>query len=427
MPMTHAASSAVDRHRRRPVGQPVEYKFFVNGTAGASGRPTPITRPDDDRRRRRREQPAGRDHLHRASPASEPGSPPPGSSTGATRSSTSSSSTASSTATPTTTATSRRQLGGHARHDAVATNNYLGGDWAGRHPARSTPATSTPSASTRSGSPSRSRTPTRTSAPAIVGATTAANCDDDPVPVLRLPRLLADRPATHGGSRAVLRHRGRSHGARDGGAREEPQGALRLRDGRRPHSSARLHRAEPELVHAATASAAHRRGCSDYDDYTVLVRPVPRALRLHATRRPAARTYSVNAALALVQAYGNDAFRLDAIKQVDPSWLAALRPQITPTRSRSPTAAPVQHFYMVGETYDFEDTAYIASFINPTTALDGQFDFPLRYRLVDAMLAARHRAAPELLHHSPTGRTARAVRGTTTRRRGCRGSRSSWT
>jgi glycosidase len=30
--------------------------------------------------------------------------------------------------------------------------------------------------------------------------------------------------------------------------------------------------------------------------------------------------------------------------------------------------------------------AYIRSFINPSTALDGQFDFPLRYRVVDAML-----------------------------------------
>jgi glycosidase len=41
---------------------------------------------------------------------------------------------------------------------------------------------------------------------------------------------------------------------------------------------------------------------------------------------------------------------------------------------------------MVGETYDFDDMAYIRSFINPSTGLDGQFDFPLRYRIVQTML-----------------------------------------
>jgi len=41
---------------------------------------------------------------------------------------------------------------------------------------------------------------------------------------------------------------------------------------------------------------------------------------------------------------------------------------------------------MVGETYDFDDMAFIRSFINPSTQLDGQFDFPLRYRIVQAML-----------------------------------------
>ncbi|MGH7296243.1 MAG: alpha-amylase family glycosyl hydrolase, partial [Polyangiaceae bacterium] len=99
---------------------------------------------------------------------------------------------------------------------------------------------------------------------------------------------------------------------------------------------------------------------------------------------PAARSFSVNAAIQLIQQNGNDAFRLDAIKQVDPSWLAALRPAITSQILAAET--PQQRFYMVGETYDFQNRGLIASMIDPSTKLDGQFDFPLRIRLVEALL-----------------------------------------
>ena len=98
----------------------------------------------------------------------------------------------------------------------------------------------------------------------------------------------------------------------------------------------------------------------------------------------ATRTYSINAAIQLIQQNGNDAFRLDAIKQVDPSWLAALRPAIT--SQILATEKPQQRFYMVGETYDFQNRGLIASMIDPSTKLDGQFDFPLRIRLVEALL-----------------------------------------
>ena len=124
--------------------------------------------------------------------------------------------------------------------------------------------------------------------------------------------------------------------------------------------------------------------CSDYNDYKCWFAPY--LAHFDFTNSSAARTYSVNAALGLIQGYGNDAFRLDAIKQVDPSWLASLRPQVNTYESQLADGGVTQHFYMVGETYDFDDMAYIRSFINPTTALDGQFDFPLRYRLVQAML-----------------------------------------
>jgi glycosidase len=97
-----------------------------------------------------------------------------------------------------------------------------------------------------------------------------------------------------------------------------------------------------------------------------------------------ARNFSINATILLVQNMGNDAFRLDAIKQVDPSWLAALRPAITSQILAKET--PQQRFYMVGETYDFQNRALIKSMVDPTAQLDGQFDFPLRIRLIEAML-----------------------------------------
>jgi glycosidase len=123
-------------------------------------------------------------------------------------------------------------------------------------------------------------------------------------------------------------------------------------------------------------------GCGDYDNYTCWFTDY--LAHFDFTHSDAARTYSVNAATQLVTAYGNDAFRLDAIKQVDPSWLAALRPQIASQVLAKET--PQQRFYMVGETYDFQNRALIRSFLESTSKLDGQFDFPLRIRLVEALL-----------------------------------------
>ena len=98
----------------------------------------------------------------------------------------------------------------------------------------------------------------------------------------------------------------------------------------------------------------------------------------------AARDYSVGAAISLAKNTNADGFRLDAIKQVDPSWLLELRQDVQ--TEIVPLQSPNQRFYMVGETYDFYDTQYIASFVDPSTKLDGQFDFPARRNLVDTML-----------------------------------------
>jgi glycosidase len=113
-----------------------------------------------------------------------------------------------------------------------------------------------------------------------------------------------------------------------------------------------------------------------------------------------ARDFSVNSAIQLIKNNGNDAFRLDAIKQVDPSWLAALRPAIT-SQIIAPES-PQQRFYMVGETYDFQNRALIASLINSTTGLDGQFDFPLRIRIVESVLmrSTQNNLTPDDLNYS---------------------------
>jgi glycosidase len=123
-------------------------------------------------------------------------------------------------------------------------------------------------------------------------------------------------------------------------------------------------------------------GCGNYDNYTCWFTSY--LAHFDFTNSSAARTYSVNAAVNLVSTYGNDAYRLDAIKQVDPSWLAALRPQIASQVLAKET--PQQRFYMVGETYDFQNRGLIRSFLDSTNKLDGQFDFPLRIRLVEAVL-----------------------------------------
>jgi glycosidase len=99
---------------------------------------------------------------------------------------------------------------------------------------------------------------------------------------------------------------------------------------------------------------------------------------------PAARNYSVNNAVKWVKDTGADGFRLDAIKHVDISWLTQLRAQITSEVTALQT--PKQRFYMVGETYDFYNRDFLKSFVNPKDKMDGQFDFPLRRVIVEAVL-----------------------------------------
>ena len=95
----------------------------------------------------------------------------------------------------------------------------------------------------------------------------------------------------------------------------------------------------------------------------------------------AARDFSVSNAIQWVQDTGIDGFRLDAVKHIEDSWILDLRARVT-SEIESVTE---QHFYMVGETFT-GDKGTIAYYVNPTTMLDGQFDFPMRNALVQNIL-----------------------------------------
>ena len=99
---------------------------------------------------------------------------------------------------------------------------------------------------------------------------------------------------------------------------------------------------------------------------------------------PNARAYAVARVIDWVQRAGFDGIRADAIKHVETTWMNDLRTALNTQVLAQQN--PKQRFYMVGETYDFGNTAFIKSFVDPTTMLDGQFDFPLRRVLLQTTL-----------------------------------------
>ncbi len=108
----------------------------------------------------------------------------------------------------------------------------------------------------------------------------------------------------------------------------------------------------------------------------------------------AARDFSVANAVWWVKETGIDGYRLDAIKHVDTTWLTQVRSQID--AQILATQTPKQRFYMVGETYDFENRGFIKGFVDPATKLDGQFDFPLRKRIAEAVLMRKYTGMNDL-------------------------------
>jgi glycosidase len=95
----------------------------------------------------------------------------------------------------------------------------------------------------------------------------------------------------------------------------------------------------------------------------------------------APRAWSVDDALYWAEEYGLDGLRLDAIKHSPMVWLTDLRARLN-ADIESPAG---DRFYLVGETYAYDDRELIKRFVDPTTRLDGQFDFPLRARICEAV------------------------------------------
>lgn len=96
---------------------------------------------------------------------------------------------------------------------------------------------------------------------------------------------------------------------------------------------------------------------------------------------PAPRAWSMNDAAWWAREYGIDGFRLDAIKHSPMVWLTDLR-----TRLSADIDAPAgDRFYLVGETFAYDDRELLKRFVDPRTRLDGQFDFPLRARICEAV------------------------------------------
>ena len=95
----------------------------------------------------------------------------------------------------------------------------------------------------------------------------------------------------------------------------------------------------------------------------------------------AARTWSVNDALWWAREYDLDGYRLDAIKHVPLSWLEELRTRL----NEEFTAPEGDRFYLVGETFAYDDRDLLRRYVDPETLLDGQFDFPLKARLCEAV------------------------------------------
>jgi glycosidase len=94
----------------------------------------------------------------------------------------------------------------------------------------------------------------------------------------------------------------------------------------------------------------------------------------------AAREFSTDNAIWWLQQTGADGLRLDAVKHIDISWLYSIR-----AKAIAQIEATTQHHvYMVGETYT-GDQNLIKKYVGDSL-LDGQFDFPMREKVIRAVL-----------------------------------------
>ncbi len=98
---------------------------------------------------------------------------------------------------------------------------------------------------------------------------------------------------------------------------------------------------------------------------------------------PAARAWSVADAIWWAREYGLDGYRLDAIKHVPLDWLYELRDALD-AEFPDPWGG---RFYLVGETFAYDNPGLIRDFVDPDEMLDGQFDFPFKARLCEAVFS----------------------------------------
>lgn len=101
----------------------------------------------------------------------------------------------------------------------------------------------------------------------------------------------------------------------------------------------------------------------------------------------APRAWSVADAVWWAVEFGIDGYRLDAIKHVPLVWLTDLRAALG---AAIPDPAGGR-FYLVGETFDYGNRDLLRRFVDPATMLDGQFDFPLKARLCEAVFTPEGR------------------------------------
>lgn len=95
-------------------------------------------------------------------------------------------------------------------------------------------------------------------------------------------------------------------------------------------------------------------------------------------KSPAATDRAIEDVLWWVSEAGFDGFRLDALKHMEDTALTTLR-----HRLRELTAATGMEFYLLGETFVWKDGHEQLKRSMGPDKLDGQFDFPLYFHLVD--------------------------------------------
>ena len=95
--------------------------------------------------------------------------------------------------------------------------------------------------------------------------------------------------------------------------------------------------------------------------------------------KKAPRDWSVNDAMWWAREFDIDGYRLDAIKHVPLKWLTQLRSRLN---SEFPSD---ERFYLVGETFNYDNRKKLKKYVDSKTMLDGQFDFPFKARLCEAL------------------------------------------